>query len=120
MAPASVKLSHAVILCTCVGLSSLGAGLVSGFRLAGWFEPARAAERESEPATYTRQEFTDLVRERSRDEVVRVLGKPDRTSQDEEAEYWHYRDRTRDPLTGRTDSSAQLVIRRGRVEVVNY
>jgi len=116
-----MKPSYVFVLCSCVGLSSLGTGLVSGLMLAGWFDPAEAADdRPPDRPVYTRQEFTVLIRERTRDEVLRALGKPDRTSQDDEAEYWTYRDRTRDPLTGRTDGAAQLVIRRGRVEAINY
>jgi hypothetical protein len=115
MIAATMKLSYVVVLCACVGLVSLVTGLV----VTGWFAPGEQANVPESPV-YSRQEFTNLVRERSRDEVLQTLGQPDRTSQDAEAEYWHYRDRIHDPVTGRTDGDAQLVLRSGRVEVINY
>jgi hypothetical protein len=69
---------------------------------------------------YPRDDFTASVLGKSEDQVLEAVGKPDMTSEDPEATYWHYRRRTKNPATGRTDSDAQVVFERGRVIAINY
>jgi hypothetical protein len=92
---------------------------VLGIRLAGGF-PTGPADEEGGLLVYSREEFTELIRGRTPDEVREALGTPAKTSEDPEAEYWHYRNRTRDPITERLDSDVQIVFRKGRVEDITY
>ena len=90
-----------------------------------WFgleELAKAGEAEPAPAVpvYPREEFTRLVRDRTGQEVIYAVGRPDSTSKDSDVEYWHYRRRTRDPITDRIDTDAQVVFRDGKVREVTY
>ena len=48
-------------------------------------------------------------------EVIAAVGKPDETSVDNDATYWHFKKRTRDPLTGDRDTDVQVVIKHGKV-----
>jgi hypothetical protein len=45
--------------------------------------------------------------------VLANLGKPDETSEDGPIMYWIYRNRTRDPITGKIDSTATIRFWRG-------
>jgi len=72
------------------------------------------------PVVYLRNDFTASVLGKSEDEVLEAIGKPDDTSEDAQAKYWHYRRRTKDPATGRTDSDVQVVFERGRVIALNF
>jgi hypothetical protein len=52
--------------------------------------------------------------------VLRAVGKPDSTSQVGNVEYWYYSGRSRDGTTGKTDTSAQVVMEGGCVVRVNF
>ena len=108
-----------------VGLSSgaLAFLLLAGLGAALWLsgcgqEPGRQGGLE--PDIYPREEFTDLLMGKTGDEVVGAVGKPDRTAEDSEFEYWHYRKRTRDAVTHKVDSDAQVIFQHGRVVRINY
>jgi len=113
--PARVLAFGAVVAVVVFGLGMLAATLLRG----PWW-PARPSDGRHEPPAYTRAEFTALIMGKTTQEVLEVLGEPARRSQDSEAEYWHYRQRTRDPLTDRTDILVQVVFYDGRVLHVNY
>jgi hypothetical protein len=80
-------------------------------------EPPRP---EPEPPIYSRDEFKDLLMGKTAGEVIAAVGEPFRTSEDSDTAYWHYRRRTRDPITGKIDSDVQVVFRDERVVAVNY
>jgi hypothetical protein len=69
---------------------------------------------------YARGEFSPLVMDKTEEEVYQTMGKPDTTSQDSDAHYWHYRNCTRDPVSKQADTDVQLVFRKGKVAAVNY
>ena len=103
------------------GLGSLVAlGLVVAISVSGWFRGGDPPPAEAEVTVYTRGEFTSMVMGKSEVEVLDHLGKPDRTATDSDARYWHYKGRTKDPVSGETDTDAQLVFRDGRVTAVTY
>jgi hypothetical protein len=72
------------------------------------------------PTVYLRDDFNASVLGKSEDQVLEAVGKPDVTSEDAQATYWHYRRRTRNPATGATDSDVQVVFERGKVIALNY
>jgi hypothetical protein len=74
----------------------------------------------AEQPVYSRDEFTDLLMGKTGGEVIEAVGEPFRTSEDSDSAYWHYRHRTRDPITGKLDSDVQVVFRKERVVAVNY
>jgi hypothetical protein len=69
---------------------------------------------------YTRAEFKELVLGKTADEVLATVATPDHTEADEFGTYWHYRRRTMDPETGKTDPDTRLEFKDGRVSGVNF
>jgi len=105
---------------TAVGLVTLGAGLVLGLWAGGsLFSAAPALPGESDPV-YAREQLNEMLMGKTPAEVLQALGKPEKTSEDPEAVYWHYRGRTRDPITNRIDADVQLVFRKGTLQDINY
>ena len=76
----------------------------------------------AEPAgpVLTRAEFGQRVTGKTEAEVVAAVGPPDSTSEDADGKYWHYKRRTRDPLTGDLDSDVQVVLKGDKVVAVNF
>src|SRR4029453_17557516 len=70
--------------------------------------------------TYTREKFRELVIGKTPDEVIAVVGKPDRTVESSTAVFWYYDGRTADGATGKADKKAQIIIRNGKAAEVNY
>lgn len=102
-------------------LGSLVTILLAG----GAFYAYERSRRSPEPAkdarpVFTRPEFTRRVMDRTEAEVIQAVGKPDETTDDNDAKYWHFKKRTRDPLTRAEDSDVQVVIKGGKVTDVNY
>lgn len=64
--------------------------------------------------------FSDDAKNADKAELCRLYGVPDSTSTSGDTEFWYYRGATRDPLTGKVDSSTQVVIRNGKVDQVNF
>jgi hypothetical protein len=97
--------------------SALTIALVVGmyFAVAAYHRPPP----ETAPV-FTRTEFTKKVLGKSESEVIQAVGKPDDTSEDSNSRYWHFKRRTRDPLTNEKDTDVQVVIKQGRVANVNY
>jgi outer membrane protein assembly factor BamE (lipoprotein component of BamABCDE complex) len=90
--------------------------------LIGW-EPTKSnLEHEQNQAQQlvTRDEFKQRIMGKTKDEVLAAAGRPSTTSQEESMSYWHYAERTKDPLTGARDSAVQVVFEYGRVVAVNY
>jgi hypothetical protein len=87
------------------------------FSLASYFRPAQGSHEER---VLTRPEFSRQVMGRSEKEVVEAVGRPDETSEDAQTHYWHFKRRTRDPLTKERDLDVQVVFKSGKVTSVNY
>src|SRR5438270_194190 len=109
-----VRTGSVLALLVFVGALSLGGGVVLGVRLAGGLTSGSAGNEPQEPV-YLREEFTGLILGKTPEEVRQLLGTPAKTSSDPDTEYWHYRNRSRDPVTGRLDSDVQIVFRNGKV-----
>lgn len=69
---------------------------------------------------FSREDFSRLVMGKSEEEVIHAVGRPDETSADDEARYWHFKNRTLDPLTQEKDTDVQVVIEGGKVTKINY
>lgn len=72
------------------------------------------------PRVFARPEFSRLVLGKSEEEVIKAVGRPDETSEDDEARYWHFKKRTLDPLTQEKDAEVQVIIKDGKVANINY
>jgi outer membrane protein assembly factor BamE (lipoprotein component of BamABCDE complex) len=70
--------------------------------------------------TYTREEFRKLIVGKGQDEVIATVGRPDTTQDSGRNPTWYYRNLTVDPITGKTDHSAQVIFKNGVVDHVNY
>lgn len=99
-----------IVLAGCLAVAVPVAVGVGAVALAVW----------SAPATYERGEFRKLVMGKKADDVIRAVGRPDQTQDSDRDQYWYYRERTYDRVTGNLDFSAQVVFRDGRVVAVNY
>ena len=69
---------------------------------------------------YTRDQFSWLLHHQPRDRVLELVGRPDHTDSIGGTEYWYYRGRTLDPISGKKDFFAQVVFVLGEVQQVNY
>lgn len=81
---------------------------------------AVVADRRSGSAVYPRDEFRAALIGKTEDEVLSLVGRPASTQDTRGGVYWYYRDRTRDPVTGRVDRRVQVVFRNGVVDAVNF
>ncbi|QEH31810.1 hypothetical protein OJF2_02750 [Aquisphaera giovannonii] len=101
-------------------------GMLFGLAMAaGAYYAASRYLRPPEPAgparpVFPREEFTRRVMGKSEDEVVAAVGRPDVTSEDNGARYWHFKKRTRDPVTQDEDTDVQVVIKEGKVTNINF
>lgn len=105
----------AFILGTLFGLAVAGGAYVAVSRALRPPPPASPPE-----PVFTRPEFTRRVMGKTESEVVAAVGKPDETTEDNSARYWHYKKRTQDPLTQEKDTDVQVVIKQGKVSNINY
>lgn len=64
-----------------------------------------------------RDEFRRRVLYRQAKDVIAAVGRPDETRDAGGTAYWTYRNRTRDPVTGRTDEVAVIEMQQGNVAV---
>jgi outer membrane protein assembly factor BamE (lipoprotein component of BamABCDE complex) len=113
-----VKTGSVLLLLVFVAFLALGGGVYLGIRLAGGFPSA--PNEQPQDTVYSRDEFTSQILGQTPDEVRELLGTPAKTSEDPDAEYWHYRHRTRDAITGRLDEDVQIVFRNGKVADITY
>jgi hypothetical protein len=98
-----------------------------GLLMFGWMSAARVAEKieQEEKAkaelAITRVQFQTLVLNKTPDEVIAAVGKPDSTQQAGQGDpIWYYKKRTKDPLTGKLDVHAQVIFEKGKVARVSY
>ncbi len=80
----------------------------------------RTTLTSEEKELLTRHQFEERIMGKTTDEVLHAVGRPNTTSQEKNVQYWHYANRTKDPLTGKSDSDAQVVFEDGQVRTVNY
>ncbi len=80
----------------------------------------KATTTAAEKKARTRAEFRDLVKGKTPEEVVALVGRPDRTSEVPGQTDWVYNARTRDPVSGKLDLYAVVVFRDGWVEDVLF
>jgi hypothetical protein len=69
---------------------------------------------------YLRDEFGKLVQGKTQEEVLKAVGKPDRTQSAGDRVYWYYNKITKDPVKNKIDSRAQVLFQGGRVASVSY
>jgi hypothetical protein len=106
-----------------LALFAFALGSLSTLALVGgaYYAINRARQSQSPPPpVYTRPEFSRLVLGKSEAEVIEAVGRPDETSEDDDARYWHFKKRTLDPLTQEKDTDVQVVIKGGKVANINY
>ena len=69
----------------------------------------------------SRWEFeSTLVKQCASSSGLPRVGIPDSTQQSGDREYWYYRGKSVDPVTGKVDMLAQVVMKYGCVESVNF
>jgi hypothetical protein len=104
-----------VVLLGCLGYFVMGRAAVAP-------APGAAPATVAGPAKklYTRDEFKRLVMGKTMEEVKAAVGPPE-TTQEGAVVRWYYKDQTTDPITGKTDYSAQVNFGDdGRVESVRF
>lgn len=74
----------------------------------------------AEPKVWLREEFRQAILGKTPEQVIAAVGKPDSTQDSSGDQSWYYRKRTKDPVTGKLDSVAQVIFERGVVVRVNY
>lgn len=81
---------------------------------------AAANGKEQARKTYTRDEFRNLIIGKTPDQVLKAVGKPDRTREITGMNVWYYDATTTDPVTGKVDRAAQVIFEQGVVDRVSY
>ncbi|MGZ5009401.1 MAG: hypothetical protein ACXV74_00400 [Methylobacter sp.] len=76
--------------------------------------------QEKERNAMLRDTFKYSVLRKTTDQVILAVGKPSTTQQAGGTEYWNYHYATKDPITGKLDHNAQMVIENGYVRDVNF
>lgn len=71
----------------------------------------------------SREELQQAIIGKSPDQVIAAIGRPDRTStggQGGLTQYWYYDGATKDEITGKVDSTAQVIVENGQVDSINF
>lgn len=112
-----------VIAVVVVGLVVLCGGVTLMFFYGagrGANQVGRQVKEEGKKAV-SRNEFRRLVIGKTPAQVIAAVGKPDQTTESNGVpSMWLYRNRTRDLVTGKVDSSAALFFQNGVVDDVTY
>jgi outer membrane protein assembly factor BamE (lipoprotein component of BamABCDE complex) len=107
-----------IVIVSVIAVCVLAGCGVGGLMLLGM---GAAVKNEATAKVYTREEFERLVIGKTKDEVIKAVGRPDRTSkQAEGTEYWYYSDVIRDPITGKLDRQVQVVFEDGLPVRINF
>jgi len=69
---------------------------------------------------WTRDDFKGKVLGMTQDQVLRLLGKPDSTSEILDTKIWYYPRITYDPISGKPDFQVQLTFVNGKVTFINF
>lgn len=105
-----------IVLMSIVVISCGGGGGGGGFGVTG---------RTDGKKVYLRDEFKSLVLFKTKDEVLKAVGKPDTTQESGDMIFWYYNGITKDPITDKIDFHVQVVFEKTRdysmkVMHVNY
>ena len=100
--------------------SLLTAGVGGGLWYRTYAAGGRPAADAADRPVFPRPEFSRRVMGKPEAEVLKAVGQPDATSEDGGSKFWHYKRRTRDPLTDATDTDVQVVVFDGKVTGINY
>lgn len=74
-----------------------------------------------EATVYMREDFRKLVLGKTPAEVIAAVGRPDSTGDiSGVGAMWYYKNRTKDSVSGKLDTSAQIVFSNGVASHVNY
>lgn len=82
----------------------------------------KSAERNQVSANrrLPRDQFRALVVGRSMDEVLRALGMPADTQDQEVGQFWYYQNVAPDPVTGKSAAQVQIIFEGGTATTVNF
>lgn len=93
----------------------------------GSAESARPAARSGETtagadSVMTREQFRTAVMGKTAEQVIAAVGRPESTSDYSTVSAWYYEKKTKDPITGKIDISAQVLFDKetGRVRSVSF
>lgn len=76
---------------------------------------------QSKKNPYTRDELKEALKDKSKDEVLKLLGRPQRTTANGIFEHWEYPGRTYDPIAQRNDTSLTITFSTtGRVLSISH
>lgn len=75
---------------------------------------------QKEQKAILRDDFKQSILSKTPEQVLTNVGRPDTTQQSGTIEYWNYHHFTKDPITGKVDNNAQVVIEDGTVKRVNF
>lgn len=84
----------------------------AGLLAASWWAGGRATVPKQK--TWTRDEFRTMLNNKTKDEVLELVGRPDRTVEPGAGNYWRYTSVTVDPVSGKVDTTTFV-----RFNVVN-
>ena len=70
--------------------------------------------------TYSREKFKELVLGKTEEDVIKVVGKPDKKIDGTNELSWLYFDTTKEPGTSKVDSFATVYFKAGIVDRVDY
>lgn len=115
-----VTSGHSVVVYLLLAIVLLGSAQLTFFLIGCQQDKEPQADQTQQPGVYTRDELKQLIMGKTEDEVLHILGKPRSTSQKDSVQYWHYANRSMDPLTKKIDTDAQVVFENGRVRAINY
>jgi hypothetical protein len=105
----------AFVFGTIFGLALAAGGYVAVSRALCPTEPSSPP-----PPVFARDDFSRRVMGKSEEEVLAAVGRPDVTSDDGGTLFWHFKNRTRDPITESKDTDVQVVIKEGKVVNINF
>lgn len=74
----------------------------------------------SPPSLMTREECHEKLLGKTPEEVIALIGKPDRTLEITNRLTWFYKGITKDKLTGKADERAQIVFEGGKVTRLTF
>jgi outer membrane protein assembly factor BamE (lipoprotein component of BamABCDE complex) len=81
-----------------------------------------AAPTQTQPAKpkYSRDELKNQVQGKTSDKIIEILGRPARTQEDGNSQWWYYHNLTYDKITGKADDDVQIVFQGGSVTDVTW
>lgn len=90
------------ILLLCGGVTAFGVYMLYGVG------KAVQEARPTHAKRFTRDEFREMLMEKTKEEVIAAVGRPEYTTEPGSGHYWRYGNITYDPVSGKTDASAYV------------